>query len=29
MDKIEEVCQNLTFWTKLDEIGKKDRIRHD
>ena len=23
MDKIEEVCQNQTFWTKLDEIGKK------
>ena len=29
MDKIEEVCQNQTFWTKLDEIGKKDRIGHD
>ena len=26
MDKIEEVCQNQTFWTKLDEIGKKDKI---
>ena len=29
MDKIEEVCQNQTFWTKLDEIGKKDRIGQD
>ena len=27
IDKIEEVCQNQAFLTKLVEIGKQDKIR--